>query len=581
MWNSLRADFKEFVSTVADDTSNALSKLDAGMEGDNGNILTADDGSHRGDADKNSDSETSEVVGDRQSKGVDHSELKEIMDLLRDHPGTYTKDLAGEVEEGTQVEDFFRYFSIEAKTDDISKTLKEHEDTVKKHFEELVPTQVAYEDFWKRYYYRCNEERIVQQLQEETERARQAKAEAIENGLKTVTNFFGGAVKAVTKTIAPVGVEGGDDGESLASSVAGVSFFGAKGRPPFVMNTAVSESGDDGSADEEELGWDDDEEEEDATIEEIEFTDKLSEDLQEKLKQAIDERDQIQQTVHMQAVEIKSLQEKLCWGTSGSSVSADEGEVEQLKLKLFETDAELAVLKARVHDEITEDEGGDKMNALIRELKRLPSDELAELKVEVFGKEEAKGDANEAVKISALEHQLQELRKDLISKDAALADTKKKIESSMQQLERAQSQLASDRAQAQTANAAVSKLMSKLKAAQDENTSLKQDAQTTQKENASQISSLKQKQDESQQQVSLLTTQLYDFKRQLRQAEESLKQKDAELETVKRKTTLSSTRDSYSIGEEVDTPTFTTPMNSAATNDSTEEDLADAWDDDW
>ena len=84
-----------------------------------------------------------------------------------------------------------------------------------------------------------------------------------------------------------------------------------------------------------------------------------------------------------------------------------------------------------------------------------------------------------------------------------------------------------------------------------------------------------------QQQVSLLTTQLYDFKRQLRQAEESLKQKDAELEAMKRKAAVSSTPDSYSIGEKVDTPAFTTPMNSAATNDSTEEDLADAWDDDW
>ena len=30
MWNALRADFSEFVSNVADDTSNVLDQLDAG-----------------------------------------------------------------------------------------------------------------------------------------------------------------------------------------------------------------------------------------------------------------------------------------------------------------------------------------------------------------------------------------------------------------------------------------------------------------------------------------------------------------------------------------------------------------------
>ena len=96
MWNALRSDFQEFVSTVADDTSNVLSKIDTGLN----------DGGERGEGNdaNNSNSDTADQ-NEKKNNAVAHAELKEIMTLLRDHPGTYTEDLADE-DDNHQVEAF-------------------------------------------------------------------------------------------------------------------------------------------------------------------------------------------------------------------------------------------------------------------------------------------------------------------------------------------------------------------------------------------------------------------------------------------------------------------------------------------
>lgn len=552
MWNALRSDFSEFVSTVTEDTSNVLSKIDSGIGGANG-----DEDDAEGDTPNDGDDS---VEGDDQEAEepppVNRADLKEIMILLRDHPGTYTEYLANE-DDKENVQEYLEIFSIDAKTDEIAQVLKEHEDTVQKHFEGLCPTQVSYEEFWKRYFYRCDEERIARQLQEEGERARQARAEAIEEGIQTVTNFFGGAVKAVTNTIAP-------EEETTPNSQQSINFFGAKGRPPFVMNTAVSESGEDEDfqEDEEELGWgsDDDDDDldladersggEDTNTEQIEFTDKVSEDLQEQLKQAIAERDQIQQTVQMQAKEIKSLQGRLA-GTAGDDTG---GEVEELKLKLFEKDAELAALKARVHDDDMED-GGDKVGTLAGKLGNLPKDRLEQVKAEVFGITD-----NEAGWVTALEKKVRELTQTLEAKEAELATSR--------------SQLNNDQATAQNASAAMKALEAKLKSLQTENKQLKLSAKTAEEESSSQLLQLKQEHAASEQKAASVTKQLEDAQDKVQQLTESLQQ--AEIATTQARATPP-TPDSVSTGVKVDKPMTATKLDM----DQEQAEPDDGWGDDW
>ena len=616
MWNALRFDFQEFVSTVADDTSNVLSQLDTGLnDGEGGS--------------NNNDDEDGEQ---QESNPVDHTELKQIMSLLRDHPGTYTEDLADE-DEKEQVEAFLEDFSIDAKTDEIAQVLEAHKDTVQKHFADLSPTQVSYEDFWKRYFYRCNEERIARQLAEETERARQARAEAIQGGIDAVTNLFGGAVKAVTSTIAPEADRG--SGENAAGR--NVNFFGAGGRPPFVMNTAVDESGDD---DEEDMGWDDDDSEDeefdegpsevDSKTEQIEFTDKVSEDLQARLKQATEERDQIQQTVHMQAEETKALKSQLAVGGEGSGEApANASDIEEMKMKLFEKEAELAAIKSKGSDDDMEDEG-DKLSSLARELGNLSEDQLAQLKAEVFGiSEETKQadadtvaaleqqiqeltqslatkdavlaeasknednleaeerlasleqqvqeltqslatkdaalaeatkneDSGEAEKLAALEQQVQELTQSLVTKDAALADANGKLEATSMELEASRSQLNSDQANAANGDTAMQDLESKLQSVQASLDALQAEheslQQSAQQAQEESVSQLASLEAGHAEYVASLTAQLEEANQKVQQGGDALKEKEAELMAAKQQpsTPMPSTPDSMSTGVKVD-----------------------------
>ena len=623
MWNALRSDLKEFVSTVADDTSNVLSQLDTGLnEGDDNNDDDDDD-----DPDEQGSNNS-------KKRAVNHAELKEIMTLLRDHPGTYTEDLADE-DDKEAVKTFLAEFSIDAQTDAIAQILEDHQDTVQKHFADLSPTPVSYEDFWKRYFYRCDEERIAQNLAEETERARQARAEAIQGGINAVTNLFGGVAKAVTNTIAPEASPGGTTGGQAADGK--INFFGAGGRPPFVMNTAMDESG--ASDDEEDMGWGDDDSEEDlefddqgpsevdSKTEQIEFTDKVSEDLQEKLKQATEERDQIQQTVHLQAEEIKVLKEKLEGGTVDATAAANNAaEVDELKLKLFEKEAELAAVKSKDNDDDM-DESGHDISSLTKTLSALPEDQLAQIKSDVFGisdeikqveaeqlaglekqvqeltetlafKEAALAeattkaeDSGEAEKLVALEHQVQELTVSLATKDATLSEVNEMLATTSKELEASRSQLSSDQANAANADSALENLeaalqsvQSSLDALQLEHESLQQSSQQAQADSASQLSALEASHAE---QMASLTAQLEQANQKVRQGEDALKEKEAELSAAKEQVVAPmppSTPDSMSTGVNVEAPTpaFTTPResnDSGAGGDDDEE--GDDWGDDW
>ena len=298
MWSALTSDLNEFVSTVAGDTSEALNRMDENFP----------------------DSEVSPAEEER----IRRMEMHETFDsplISDDDPDLYKKD----------VEAFLADFSIDAKTDEIAKELEENPDTLKLAFEALVPTKVKYDEFWQRYFYRCDIDRITQEIEEEEKADAQTREEAFKS-LSSVGNFLNGAVKKASETLAPVG-EGGAPAKQA-------NFFGTDGRPPFVMNTAVSNS-DESDEEEEELGWDDDDEEEEEDDDhQIEFTDNATEKLEDSLKNALEERDQLHETVALQQKEIASLKEQ----------GAANAAIEHLKTQLFEKESEIAALRASAQD---------------------------------------------------------------------------------------------------------------------------------------------------------------------------------------------------------------------------------------
>ena len=309
MWSALTSDLNEFVSTVAGDTSEVLNRIDQNFP----------DGAN--------DKEELTLAAEERLRRMEMPETFDSPLISEDDDEDYKND----------VEEFLAGFSIEERTDEISKLLEENPDTLKLSFEALVPTKVKYEDFWQRYFYRCDEERINAEIEEEDAKAAETRAQAFKS-ISAVGNLLGGAVKAVSASLTE------DEKNAQAHQKSGneSGFFGSA-RPPFVLNTTVSEDEDD---EEEELGWDDDEDDDegedgDNGEAQIEFNDVATEKLQKQLKLAVDERDQLQQTVEMQQKEIAALKRP---GAEGS-------EIEKLKTQLFEKESEVAALRASALDD--------------------------------------------------------------------------------------------------------------------------------------------------------------------------------------------------------------------------------------
>lgn len=308
-------------------------------------------------------------------------------------------DAGTNLEQDPAVLEFLKDFHIQEQTEDIGMVLNEHHDTVGLLFQNLVPMVVTYEQFWQRYYFRCDPDRIQQELDEEDERARKQRQEMLEKGKKTVQNLFGGALSAIKINQEAVSgkeasiyekyqteleekqraflKEGkGEDSQKEKKESTGFgSLFSGK-RPPFVMNTAVDEDIEDDSSEgyddeeeeeeeeDDEFGWGSDEEEDDDENEDLSQDDSKSEaseevvfdsparplksansaemdELREQLAKALQLNEELKQTVETQ-------NEQVGTSTAIEIPSDEQDEIEKLELALFEKRAELAAFEANI-----------------------------------------------------------------------------------------------------------------------------------------------------------------------------------------------------------------------------------------
>lgn len=72
------------------------------------------------------------------------------------------------------------YKTIYKRSDECQIILREHPNTVAVHYANLVPSQISYEDFWQRYFFRCSEERIISEWDRAAEKARKERAVRVE-----------------------------------------------------------------------------------------------------------------------------------------------------------------------------------------------------------------------------------------------------------------------------------------------------------------------------------------------------------------------------------------------------------------
>lgn len=342
-----------------------------------------------------------------------------------------TKSIMNAEGKNSDVEDFLKNFDIGSKTDEISKLLKEN-DALKTTFSILATDQalISYRDFWMAYFYRiADDDRLVEtyQIYYEKHLVKKQKIEATAEarnsypvGLRSgVTSFLGGVVDRLT-TESNNYDDGSEINESFQSSktsgvddkTTGPAIGTALGflstvtlgprRPPFVLNTRVSDEdtdeGSNGADDndddsEEELGWDDDDDDDDNYFDDmtndetgsdpdagettVEFKDAEKEKLLDDLAQARAERDSLQKTVELQTEELKKIKSNLptevhLSGSETTTAASPDGsptKTNQLKMQLFEKESELAALRARLEDIVHENSNSESLQQELAMLK--------------------------------------------------------------------------------------------------------------------------------------------------------------------------------------------------------------------
>jgi len=375
---------------------------------------------------------------------------------------------------------FLETFDVGTETERISELLAS-DPALKTTFSALAD-RVSYSDFWTRYFYRIDDplrlaetyssyyEKHLAETREAEERRSRSEREqqgAMGGGIQGLSSFLGGVVTRLTtdepsdceRTTSAGSGNGSTDGngnggyetnendndndtsgflseasEAGPATMTALGFLssvaGRGGRPPFVMNTAVSDDDDENETEESdpgeeesevELGWDDDDDDNydddddetngangvvafrdgDDRSETVDFKDAEKEGLLEELEQARAERDALQTTVEMQAKELKNLSllsssspsestapaatrpnQKQRFDTGGNEDAATS--LRNLKMELFEKDAELAALRAGLedrHETETETDGteNDGLRAELEALKAVLAEKDAAL----------------------------------------------------------------------------------------------------------------------------------------------------------------------------------------------------------
>jgi DNA repair exonuclease SbcCD ATPase subunit len=374
-------------------------------------------------------------------KRPDQLTIEEKKVYLMTCEAVFLDDLIEESETGdeddAEAKAFSDQFDIETKTEEISQLLEKYPGTLQTTFSNLSD-QVEYSDFWKRFFFRLSDERVEATYEAYYAIFVEKNAAAKKTGssaLKNVTNFLGGVVHRLVEENDIDDIDNEDDEETEddnnvvgAAATSAMNFLAGvgsrSGRPPFVLNTAVSDDDDDGedegkvaakleaSDDDEELGWDDDDDDDDdddlqdeeieageeEEEETMEFKDAEKERLQEELQQAREERDMLHKTVEMQAEEIKNL--KVATQPDIVTGGDESKQVELLQMQLFEKESELAALRSQVEDLMQEkeenktDEPAEPQNTQNAEVERL-NGIVGELQAQICRLETAAGKATD------------------------------------------------------------------------------------------------------------------------------------------------------------------------------------------
>ena len=93
------------------------------------------------------------------------------------------------------------YRTIYRRREECHAILRQHPNTVALHFANLVPDQMSYEDFWQRYFFRCDVDRLLDQWDRRGKQLAAARAESVQRGLKGLQTSLKGLQATVATAL--------------------------------------------------------------------------------------------------------------------------------------------------------------------------------------------------------------------------------------------------------------------------------------------------------------------------------------------------------------------------------------------
>lgn len=137
---------------------------------------------------------------------------EEEANIRRGRKETYTEPLRpqGKKFSKEELEDFKKFMSEFYKTiykrrDECSQLCAQYPDVLGKYYKELVPKKITYEEFWQRYFYRCDVDNINNEWNrrtlEETSELEQQLVSSVTDSVQGVSNFFKSAVGGLQEEI--------------------------------------------------------------------------------------------------------------------------------------------------------------------------------------------------------------------------------------------------------------------------------------------------------------------------------------------------------------------------------------------
>ena len=117
------------------------------------------------------------------------------------------------------------YKTIYKRSGECQAILRDHPNTVALHYANLVPSQISYEDFWQRYFFRCSEERIISEWDRAAEKARKERAVRVEEFQQNLQK----SIRNIQDTLEVAAAGGANvptgDGHNRGASSAGKDAF--------------------------------------------------------------------------------------------------------------------------------------------------------------------------------------------------------------------------------------------------------------------------------------------------------------------------------------------------------------------